>query len=625
MRELLQRGFQVIQEDDPIFLRRRVEEARPFSQAQPLLVITSGALEDLPYDIYQAAYLLKLSLNRFYPYLAYPLLQMLSPDQIEKLETCTQPVETLSRQKTIDYLLREVFSADTFSLSRPHALLSWLTDYHQRQSPLPEALRLALVERLKRYPVYQGWDLDLLIQDVQGFSEFMQKQWQTSLAQTLSGDHANESGGDYGVSFDRDPFLQDLLPLLVRRGAIRPLEVADISPIPAWAQPGVTRVDGRLQRFHTLLQEADRQLQALVSVGQTRQSWIGWDEFARTWAELCAMRDHSDLSIEDEAKQILHWLSVQVDRFFPAWLKQNYTLLGVQRLPKPRHVFHIPHYLAYLRELGQCDRLALFVLDGLSLADWQTVKTAWANRHAGWKIHTEPLLAQVPTVTAISRYALISGLRPLDFANDLEHPPSEGRAWELFWSRTGTAQTACKLDSLSYDRGVDQQPDLLDERVHFWCLIDDTPDRLAHHASLGAADQQASLKLWLDPDHPQNSTPLEEMIESFLERGFSVFIASDHGHVEATGFGQPFEGLLAQTRGKRARIYLDRLAALRVQDSFAQTILWEIDGLLPANLAVLMPEGKAAFAPSGEVVVTHGGISLEEVVVPFVQISKASA
>jgi len=252
------------------------------------------------------------------------------------------------------------------------------------------------------------------------------------------------------------------------------------------------------------------------------------------------------------------------------------------------------------------------------------IKPVWIKRHANWEIKTESLLAQVPTITSISRYALISGLRPADFANDLDHCASEARAWELFWSREGIAETACKLLALSFDRGNDQLPELQDPRVSFWCLIEDTLDRLAHNATLGAADQQSSLRLWLDPDHDQNSIPLEKLIDSYLDYGYSVFIASDHGHVEATGFGQPSEGLVAQTRGKRARIYMDRLAALRVQNVFADTILWDNDGILPDQMAALMPAGRGAFAPNGEVVVTHGGISIEEMIVPLIQITKAS-
>jgi hypothetical protein len=219
---------------------------------------------------------------------------------------------------------------------------------------------------------------------------------------------------------------------------------------------------------------------------------------------------------------------------------------------------------------------------------------------------------------------MISGLRPAEFASDLDHIAPESRAWELFWSREGVAEASCKLMSLVFDRGIDQLPELEDPRISYWCLIEDTPDKLAHNATLGAADQQSSLRLWLDPAHDQNSLPLEKLIDSFLDRGYSVFISSDHGHVEAIGFGQPSEGLLAQTRGKRARIYKDRLAAKRVQTTFTDTILWENDGILPDQMTALMPSGRNAFAPSGEIVVTHGGTSIDEVIVPLIEITKAS-
>ena len=419
--------------------------------------------------------------------------------------------------------------------------------------------------------------------------------------------------------------MQDLLPALVRQGTLQPLEMHDKEGLPAWSLPGITLTDVRTHRLTLLLEDLENRLKTMKSDLQIQTGWNTWNGLARDWAELCSLYDQTDLEVSQAQKEAFRKLVHGFDKTFSAWLRNNYAPLGTQRLPKPHHVYHVPYYLAYLRTIGQIERVVLLILDGLSLTDWQVIKSVWTKRHAIWEIKTETLLAQIPTITSISRYALISGLRPEDFVNDLDHCASEARAWELFWSREGIAETACKLLSLSFDRGNDQLPELQDPRVSFWCLIEDTPDRLAHNATLGAADQQNSLRLWLDPAHDQNSIPIEKLINLYLDRGYSVFITSDHGHVEATGFGQPAEGLLAQTRGKRARIYMDRLAALRVQSAFADTILWDNDGILPDQMAALMPAGRDAFAPSGEIVVTHGGISIDEVFVPLVQIKKASA
>jgi len=619
MAELTRRGFQIIQEADPVLLRRRVEEARPFTTGHPIIITTIGALEDLPYDLYQVAYRINLSLHQFFPNLAYPVLQMLSPDQIESLESRPQPVQPLSRQKTINYLLQEVFNADPGSLSQPYLLIAWLNDYHRLQSPLPELLRASLVERLKEFPEYREWNIDLLIRDAQAFQVFIQNQWQLSIDQSLSGKQVKETPAGYVIPFSRDPQLQDLVPSLVRQGTLQPVKINNQNKLPKWAQPGVTVIDVRLQRLKMLLENIENQLTAM-KVDQ--MGWKTWQNFAQDWADTCSLMAQAGLVIQPQQKTTFQNSISNVDAIFTQWLLKNYAALGVQRLPAPHHVHHVPHYLAYLYNLGNLHKAVLLVMDCLSLTDWLVISPVWTKRHAEWKIKTETLLAQIPTITTISRYALISGLRPADFPGGINPSIPEARAWELFWSREGFSEDTCKLLPLYYDRQIDQQPELQDPRVNFWCLIDDTLDKLAHNATLGAADQQSSLRLWLDPAHEQNSIPLENLLDWYLNHDYSIFIASDHGHVEATGYGQPSEGLLAQTRGKRARIYSDRLAALRVQDAFTDTVLWDNDGLLPEQMSALMPAKREAFAPAGEVVVTHGGISIDEVIVPFIQISK---
>lgn len=619
IQELTLRGFKIIQENDSVLLRHRVEELRPFSFENPVIILTNGVLEELPFDFYQVAYRISLSLHQYFPNLAYPILQTLYPDQIEILESRLPPVQPLSRQKTINHLLQEVFNADPGSLSQPYSLIAWLNEYHRRQSPLPEILRAALVEHLKEIPEYQEWDIDLLIRDAQAFQNFIQNQWQLSVDQSLSGKQVKETPAGYFIPFSRDPQLQDLVPSLVRQGTIKPVKISNQKELPKWAQPGITMIDIRLQRLKTLLENIEIQLTAMQS-GQL--GWNTWQNFAQDWTETWSFMAQTDLAIQPEQKIIFQKSISNLDTIFTNWIRENYTALGVQRLPTPHHVHHIPHYLAYLHSLGNLHKAVLLVMDCLSLADWQVISSVWTKRHADWRMNTETLLAQIPTITSISRYALISGLRPADFPGGIDLSIPEARAWELFWSREGFSEDTCKLLPLYYDRQIDQQPELQDPRVNFWCLIDDTLDKLAHNATLGAADQQSSLRLWLDPAHEQNSLDLENQLDWYLDHDFSVFIASDHGHVEATGFGQPSEGLLAQTRGKRARIYLDRLAALRVQDAFADTILWNNDSLLLEEMSALMPAKREAFATSGEVVVTHGGISIDEVIVPFIQITK---
>jgi len=84
--------------------------------------------------------------------------------------------------------------------------------------------------------------------------------------------------------------------------------------------------------------------------------------------------------------------------------------------------------------------------------------------------------------------------------------------------------------------------------------------------------------------------------------------------------GKPREGVLVEVGGKRARIYETKGFRQEAQQTFPQTIEWPDTGL-PAGRHVLLPEGLNAFTDPGKRIVSHGGVSLEEVVVPFVTIT----
>ena len=99
---------------------------------------------------------------------------------------------------------------------------------------------------------------------------------------------------------------------------------------------------------------------------------------------------------------------------------------------------------------------------------------------------------------------------------------------------------------------------------------------------------------------------------------YAVYLTSDHGNIEATGTGRLTDGTLAESRGLRARIYQHKELLERARED---NLFWPGAGL-PQNYHVLIAKGRTAFAPQGEKVISHGGITLEEVLVPFVKIGE---
>lgn len=614
--ELGHRGFTLIQEPDVVLLRRRLMESVSPSAENPLLVISTGPLNGLPYDLWEPGYRVELSLHQYFPNLAYPVLQTLSPSHVETLSQVEQPLAPLGRQKTIEFLLNKIFDANPTLLAQAHQLVGWLTRYHQTNSVMPTLLCDYLVERLRRIPAYQNWNLAQWISDPQAFAAFLQSQWNGYVQSNISRE-IGDGKGEYHI-FTDDRHLQKMLPDLVRGRLIHPVEAPAAAELPDWAVSGLAQRDMRSEQLQSSLDDLRQKISTLSDAG-----WETWKQCARQWAEINALLYNSELPSPSSWKEPIKTLAQSLDMVFLRWLQNHYALLAAQRLPRPSHVHHIPHYLTYLRGLGSPNpsRVALLILDGMSFIDWAVIQPQWSQRNPHWQIHTDMLLAQIPTITALSRYALISGLRPSDFASHLDNVPSEEKKWQLFWMNQELPPSAIEFEHLALDRS-EAPAGIESSRLQALCLIDDTLDRLTHNATLGTADQQSSLRLWLDSAQTPNSMPLEALISKLLDKQITVFLASDHGHVEAAGFGQPSEGLVAQTRGKRARIYQDRNAALRVQSAFAETILWENDGLNPPDLFALMPSKRRAFASNGEVVVTHGGVTIDEVIVPFIRIDR---
>lgn len=612
---LSERGFRLIDERDPVALRHRVEQARPWSVDHPLIVITAGPLDALPYDLWQQGHHVTLALHTFFPRLAYPVVRTLTPSQRWRLSQAPAPSRRLGRRRTIRFLLRHVFGADLDALRKPARLIAWLNRVHQQPDPIPALLVDHLLEHLRDVPACDDWPLGTLLTDRDTFAAFVREQWR-GYVQQQTGELLGEGSTRYVLDFEADDGLQDTLPGLMRSGTLEPVRVNQPDRLPGWSRPAVLSQDEdrRPRRAAELLGLLDEHRPARLEDGR----WEAWQRVAYAWAELTALRYAPDRPLTPDQRAAYGRLQREIDTAFLGWLRRRYAPLGSRRLPTPHHVHHVPHYIAYRRPQRENSRVALLVLDGLALADWHIIGPTWRARHPGWRFHEQHLLlAQIPSLTSVSRQALVSGLRPADFADTLSTTRAEPRRWADFWAREGLGEEACPHVHLALD-SKRPPPEIDSARTRALCLIENRIDDMVHDATLGGATFYAALNVWLEG----YSERLEAVIARLLARGFAVYLTSDHGHVEARGFGRPSEGLTVDTRGRRARIYSDRHAVDNVQREFEETIRWHGQGLLSDDVWVLMPQGRQAFALEGEIVVTHGGPTLDEVVVPLVAITR---
>jgi hypothetical protein len=561
--KLSERGFRTVQASDNFRLWLAVDDLRPWSADSPVLVITPQPLNELPFEIWAQGHRVELGLERFFPQLSLPVVRQLTPAQRRALFVAPTPAGRLSRTATARYLLQHVFGADLPGLHQPHALLDWLRRLHGGLGPLRADLSGLVSRELGGVAVYADWPLDAMLTDEAAFREHLARMW------VYAPSRVSPPGGH----------LSDTL--------------------------------GHLARETRLTQLLAQLAQAIGGAAR----WEDWCGLAWLWAEA------TGLQLDDAALAAAHagdlaQARVLLDERWLTWLLANYGPLAGQALPQPHHLYHVLPWLASQRR-GR--RVALIVLDGLALCDWLLIKGAWRVRHPEWHLDERLALAQLPTITSVSRQALVSGRPPRAFANSLSRTSAEPQLWRAFWQSEGLAPGVIAYDHLALDRELaDARP--WDHRTAALCLVDASIDELCHAATQGTADARGSLRRWL----AGASRAIEAIISDLLASGFVVCLGSDHGHVEAVGAGRPADGILAETRGQRARLYADRAQAQHIAASFADTVLWPDDGLLPVGVHAVMHTGRGAFAPAGERLVSHGGATIEEACVPIILIEAQS-
>jgi hypothetical protein len=307
------------------------------------------------------------------------------------------------------------------------------------------------------------------------------------------------------------------------------------------------------------------------------------------------------------------------NRRFAEWISTAYR--GIYNYPavNPVMVHHIPAFLANRLAQGEATKVALLLLDGLAMDQWLQLKDSLAPALNDASVRENALMAWIPTITPVSRQAAFSGKIPVYFTDTIYRTDRDEYGWRQFWFDRGL-----QLDEVGFATVRGEVADLgkidsiLNYRVRALGCTVYKVDEIVHGVQVGAQGVSAQVKTWAEQGF------LAAVVLRLVTEGFNVFITADHGNVEACGIGTPKEGSLCETKGERCRIYSDPRLRTGVQSGFPECVCWEHSGLPRDFHCLLAPAGKA-FVQQKQTVVTHGSVSLDEVIVPFVEISRRKA
>jgi hypothetical protein len=261
-------------------------------------------------------------------------------------------------------------------------------------------------------------------------------------------------------------------------------------------------------------------------------------------------------------------------------------------------------------------RLAFLLVDGLALDQWIALREVLRELDSTLRFRENAVFAWIPTITSVSRQAAFAGKPPIYFPASIHTTDKEPGLCTQFWVDQGLNANEVAYAKGLGDGDLDEVSECLARpRLRVVGVVIDKVDRIMHGMELGAAGMHNQVRQWARQGF------MRDLLGLLQTQGFQVYLASDHGNIEARGAGRPAEGAVADLRGERVRVYRDSRLRAQIKEQFPESLEWPPVGLPEDYLALIAPP-RAAFVRTGETLVGHGGISVEELLVPLVQIDR---
>jgi hypothetical protein len=633
--ELIRRGFEFYPFENSIELRHFYELKIRGNQhyeddagRAASLVISidtdTTSISDLPLDITNLSRKVTLSLSDCFPEIFQVVLKCLEPEELDSLERAVAEYtpgrlgDTASR----DFVLRHIYQVAPEVIQAPSDLLRTLLRIHYRDIVIPIILKKRLSELLSKRSKFQNWPLGEIIADSQSFFRFLQNHWRAYVAavhksflkgiKETSPIHNVRSGepSEVVLPFGHDD-VRIYIDNLFLEGFLTPIEIDNSDELSDhWCLIGIKQdhekeIEKRIAGLISLC------IKTLPDENSRHQTWL---QFAPRWAELCSLH-HTKKGILDDGA--FFDLMNLIDGQFKAWMLNKYISLHNHPPIPPVMINHIPRSMAREIDSSSITKSALILIDGLALDQWVTLRNNIKITH----VTTEAsVFAWVPTVTSVSRQALFSVKTPDQFSKTIYTTSAEPKAWMKYWMEQGLVESEVFYKkNLGRDDVSILIDTLSDHRLRSVGLVINTIDDIMHGMQLGSLGMHNQVKLWAESGY------LSQLIDALINYGYTIHLTSDHGNIEASGCGKISEGAIANSRGERARVYptetLRTEIYKKIEDKSESALLWPQIGL-PSDYWPIVMSKREAFVAKNENIVGHGGIAIEEVIVPYIQISR---
>lgn len=602
-------GFSIVNYEDPETFRYYYEENIRFNldQGIPLdtkIIIRYALDQTIPYDIKTRCFYVQLSLREVFPKLSYAVIKELYNEVLERLYNAYKNYSgsILGDKGTKDFILKNVYGIIPEVLTDFQLLVKTFIPLYYKGEELPKLIADYAAEAISSNSQLKQYPIRTIVAGKGLFFHFIQEQWEAYIKQ-LNGEDATSI-----VDFSNYE-IRAYVDNLFQENFLSPVKQLKFKEYPSWVQAGVMYdVGGNAKRKY------ENGITKILSLIEKVQSYRDWFSIAILWGEILLLKHSQDRHYSLDNNKFQDLDKLLKDRF-KAWLFENYSMLASLSYAKsPVMVHKIPWYLNHRFAKQENKKIALMVMDGTSLDDWLVIKDA-LNDGEKYIFEESLCFAWVPTMTSVSRQAIFSGEIPANFSDSLLSTNYDEKQWKKFWKNLGYSDSG-----IAYQRNIKEfneegLSNIIDgNQLRILGLVVNIVDDIMHGQQLSLEGMHQDIRLWVKKGY------LRRFIEILFSKGFEVFITSDHGNIGATGQGTLQEGLAVESAGERARFYNSDINCDPILSKF-KAFKWSGAGL-PKKFNYVLSEENLAFVKEGKKIVTHGGLALEEVIVPFIYIRK---
>lgn len=336
---------------------------------------------------------------------------------------------------------------------------------------------------------------------------------------------------------------------------------------------------------------ANALLDDAVSLAEAAVSHRDWTPVAISYGK-AAMFQHSGVALRGFYKK-----QQQIEAAFVKWIEAKYGMLsGVVDRKRPVLLSKVNDFI----RKGN-DKIALIVMDGMSFENFFTIQRML--EHEPFTYDVQASFSFFPTVTSVARQSIFSGKLPQEHSKPFSLE-NEEKQWFAYWREHGYRD-----QEIAFFK--EEEPEIPIQTKVVGIVVNICDD-LMHDELQGLSGLQQGVENWAKNMH------LVKLLQNLQERGFAIYMTADHGNTSAVAEGRFVKpGVLAEPASRRAVIYQSFADAIEL-DKF--TTERYSGTYLPEGYTAYLFDAGTSYGDRGKEYITHGGMTLEEAVVPFVRI-----